>query len=102
MPLQKYKYCLAISGPECPNSTKNTCKSIFLQQARRGLGLALHCGWAEPMLDRYRDLVQHPNQPRPAVAVAADKGGEGANAFCHRAGGRPLEGASCRFLFAGC
>ena len=29
-----------------------TCKSIFLQQVRRGLGLALHCGWAKLMLDR--------------------------------------------------
>ena len=36
-------------------------KAIFLQQVRRSLGLALHRGWAKLMLDRYRDLVQHPN-----------------------------------------
>ena len=28
-----------------------TCKFIFLQQVRRGLGLALHSGWAKPMPD---------------------------------------------------
>ena len=41
------------------------CKSIFLQQVRRGLGLALHRGWAKLTLGRCRDLVQHSNQPRP-------------------------------------
>ena len=34
-----------------------TCKSIFLQQIRRSLGLALHRGWAKLMLDRCRHLI---------------------------------------------
>ena len=34
-----------------------TCKSIFLQQVRKSLGLVLQRGWAKLMLDRYRDLV---------------------------------------------
>ena len=44
----------------------------FLQQIRRGLGLALHHGWAELMLGRWRDLVQHPNQPRPTATDVTD------------------------------
>ena len=52
------------------------CKSIFLQQVRRGLGLALHHGWAKIMLDRCRDLVQHPNQARPMATEAPDEDDE--------------------------
>ena len=59
-----------------------TCKSIFLQQVRRCPGLALHRGWAKHMLDRCRDLVQHPNQPRP-MAVEATENDEKARAFYH-------------------
>ena len=36
---------------------RGTCKSVFLQQVRRCLGLALHRGLAELMLDHCRDLV---------------------------------------------
>ena len=34
-----------------------TCKRIFLRQVWRGLGIALHRGWAKLTLDRSRDLV---------------------------------------------
>ena len=51
-----------------------TCKSIFLQHARRSLVLALHRGWAKLMPGRCRDLVQHPKQPRPTAAEATDEG----------------------------
>ena len=39
-------------------------KSVFLRQTRRICGLTAHRGWAKLLLDRCRDLVQHPNQPR--------------------------------------
>ena len=45
-----------------------TCKSVFLQQVRRSLGLVLHRGWAKLMLDRCRDLVKHPNIPCSTAA----------------------------------
>ena len=60
-----------------------TCKSIFVQEVRRGLGLALHRGWAKLMLDRYRDLVQRPNQPRPTAAEATDENDEEENVLYH-------------------
>ena len=60
-----------------------TCKTTLLQQARRRLGLALHRGWAKLMLDRCRDLVQHPNQPRPTAAKATDEDDVEAHAFYH-------------------
>ena len=53
-----------------------TCKYIFPQQVRRGLGLAMHRGWAQLMPDRCRDLVQHTNQPRPCAAETTDKDNE--------------------------
>ena len=58
-------------------------KKTVLQQARRELGLELYRGWAKPMLDRCRDLFQHPNQPRPMAAEATDEDDEEARAFCH-------------------
>ena len=39
--------------------------------------------WAKPMLGRCRDLVQHPNHPRPLAAEAADEDDEVAHAFYH-------------------
>ena len=60
-----------------------TCKSAFLRHVRRGLGLALHRGWARLMFGRCRDLIQHPNQPRPAAAEATDEDDEEARAFYH-------------------
>ena len=71
-------------------------KSIFLQQVRRGLGLALHRGWSKLMLDRCQDLVQQPNQPHPTEALGTDEDDEEARAFYHHNhrpgfGGRPLE-----------
>ena len=60
-----------------------TCKSIFLQQARRGLGLALHRGWAKLILGRCRDLVKHLSQSRPMAAEATDENDEEAHAFYH-------------------
>ena len=78
-------------------------KSIFLQQALRGLGLALHRGWAKVMLYRYRDFVQHHNQPCPMAAEAADEDDDEANASYHHPplamGGRPLECAPCLGVF---
>ena len=38
-------------------------------------------GWAKIVLGRYRDLVQHPSRPRPAVAEANDANEEEARAF---------------------
>ena len=38
-------------------------------------------GLAKLMLGRCRDLVQHPNQPRPTAAEATDEDGEEARAF---------------------
>ena len=35
------------------------------------------------MLDRCRDLVQHPNQPRPMATEATDEDDEEAHAFYH-------------------
>ena len=35
------------------------------------------------MLDRCRDLVKYPNQPRLMATQATDKDGEGAHAFYH-------------------
>ena len=38
---------------------------------------------AKPMLGRCQELVQHPNQPRPMAAEAADEDDEEARAFHH-------------------
>ena len=35
------------------------------------------------MPDRFRDLVQHPNQSRPTAAEATDKDDEETHAFYH-------------------
>ena len=35
------------------------------------------------MLDRFRDLVQHPNQPRSMATGATDEDDEEAHAFYH-------------------
>jgi hypothetical protein len=48
------------------------CKSMFLQQVRRSWGLAAHRGWAKLLLDRTRDLVEHPNQPRDTRTTNRD------------------------------
>ena len=58
-------------------------KSIFLQQIRRCLGLAVHHERAKLKLDRYRDPVQHLNQQRPTAADATDADDEEACAFYH-------------------
>ena len=39
-------------------------KQMFTQRTRRSIGLAVHRGWAKLLLDRCRDLVQNPRQPR--------------------------------------
>ena len=39
-----------------------TWNSVFFQQARRSLGLALRRGWAKLLLGRCRNPVQHPIQ----------------------------------------
>ena len=52
---------LADEHPQFFDIDHEMCKYIFLQQVRRSLGLALHHGWAKLMLDRFRDLVRHPN-----------------------------------------
>ena len=44
---------------------------------------ALHRGWTKLMLDRCRDLVQHPNQLRPMATEATDKDDEEAHALYH-------------------
>ena len=76
------------------------CKSIFLQRDRKRLGLALHRGWVKLVHDRCRDLVQHPNEPRPMAAEATDEDDEEAHAFTTTPtplamGGGPLEVAPC-------
>ena len=43
---------------------KKESKGIFTQRIRRSLGLAVHRGWAKLLLDRCRDLVEDPRQPR--------------------------------------
>ena len=72
-----------------------TCKSVFLQHSRRSPELALHRGWAKLMLGHFRDLVQHPNQPRPMAAESAVEDDKEAHAFYHHThpsgyGVRPL------------
>ena len=42
----------------------NESKQMFTQRMRRSVRLAVHCGWAKLLLDRCRDLVQDPRQPR--------------------------------------
>ena len=64
-------------------STTGRASILFLQQARWDLGFALHRGWAKPVLDRCRDLVQDPNQLRPTAAEARDEDEEEARAFYH-------------------
>ena len=44
------------------------------------------------MLGRCRDLVEHPNQPRPVAAEATDKDHEEAYAFYNRTDPRCLNG----------
>ena len=46
------------------DDTPNESKQMFTQRIRRSIGLALHCGWAKLLLDRFRDLVQDPRQQR--------------------------------------
>jgi hypothetical protein len=43
---------------------KKESKGIFMQRIRRSLGLAAHRGWVKLLLDRCRDLVEDPRQPR--------------------------------------
>ena len=38
---------------------------------------------AKLLLGRFRDFIQHPNQPRPAAAEATDEDDEEARAFYH-------------------
>ena len=70
------------SSREDPIRTCNW-ESIAVKKVSRSLGLALHRGWAKLMLDRCRDLVQHPNQPRPTAAKATDEDYVEAHAFYH-------------------
>ena len=46
--------------------------------------LALHRAWVKLWLDPFRDLVLHPNQPRPTAAEAADEDEEEARAYYHQ------------------
>ena len=72
---------LADGHPQFFNLDPGRCNSIALQQVLRSPGL--HRGWAKPMLDRCRDLVQQPNQTRPTVAEATDEVGKEARASYH-------------------
>ena len=72
---------LADELPQFVDLDHGTCKSISLQQVTRGLGLALHRGWAKLMLDRCQDLVLTPNQPRPTAAEPTDEDDEEAHAL---------------------
>ena len=49
-----------------------TCKSIFLQQVRGSLGLALRRGWTKLMLDRYRG-PRSASQPTPSHGGRGDR-----------------------------
>ena len=82
-PIQHIEIKLADVHLQFFDTDHGTCKSILLQQARRSLGLALHRGWAKFMRDRCRNLVQHPNRPRPTAAEATEKDDEEARAFYH-------------------
>ena len=42
----------------------NESKKMFTQRIRRSIGLVVHRGWAKLLLDRCRDLLQDPRQPR--------------------------------------
>ena len=42
-------------------------KALSLRRIRRSWGLAAHRGWAKLLLDRTRDLVEDPRQPRGPV-----------------------------------
>ena len=74
---------LADEHPQFSDMGQGTCKSISLRQVRKGLGLALHRGWAKLMPDRLRGLVERPNQPRPTAVEATDEDDEDARAFYH-------------------
>ena len=74
---------LTDANPQLFDIDHGTCKSIFLQQARRGLGIALHRKWAKLVLDRRRDLDRHPNQPRPTATEATDEDDGEAHASYH-------------------
>ena len=59
------------------------CKCSFLQQVRMGPGTRTAPRVSKLLLDRCRDLVQHPNQPRPMAAEATDEDDEKTHAFYH-------------------
>ena len=57
---------LADENPYFFDIKRGTCKSIFLQKIRRGMGLALIRGWAKLMPGRCQELGQYtPTNPVP-------------------------------------
>ena len=55
---------------------KKESKGTFTQRTRRSLGLAVHRGLAKLLLDRYRDLVEDPRQPRTHAHETDEDGAE--------------------------
>ena len=96
--LKNYRYQTPVIGNS--QHSASALSGANKKKLYRTLGPALHRGWAKIMLDRCRDLFQHPNQPRPTAAEATEEDEEEARAFYHHPhppgyGVRPLEGAPC-------
>ena len=67
----------------------NESKQIFTQRIRSSIGLAVHRGWAKLLLDRYRDFVQDPRQPRTHTRETDEDGAEAHEYFYfHQTHGR--------------
>ena len=67
----------------------NESKQMFTQRVRRSIGLAVHRGWANLLLDGCRDLVQDPRQPRTHTRGTDEDDAEAHEYFhFHQARGR--------------
>ena len=64
------------------------------EDKRVDLVLKKKCWWAKLMLDRCRDLVEHPNQPHPMPTEATDEDDKEARACYHST--HPVVGACGR------
>ena len=90
-------------GAETGRRWKKSSEAWQLKTPRGG-GVAAaekaHRGWAKLMLDRCRELEQHPSHLHPTAAEPIDEANEEARAFYHHTrplatGGRPLKEAPC-------
>ena len=60
----------------------NVSKQMFTKRIRRSIGIAVQRGWAKLLLDRCRDLVQGPRQPRTHTRETDEDGAE-AHGYSH-------------------